>query len=225
MQRLGLTIIAERAHRRAMICGMARVVSKKTAVRAAAPANRLRIIGGRWRGVPIDFPPIDAVRPSPDRVRETLFNWLQSHILGTRCLDLFAGSGALGVEALSRGAAHVTFVDRDPQDRQASCRNAQAARRGDRRGRHRGCAALPAASAADVRSGLSRSAIRVRHAAGDLRCARARLARERSMGLRGMSRRRGIACLAAALGCASHKARRAGRLSSAAGQCSVLKRG
>jgi 16S rRNA (guanine966-N2)-methyltransferase len=98
-----------------MICGMPRVVSKKTAVRAAAPANRLRIIGGRWRGVPIDFPPIDAVRPSPDRVRETLFNWLQSHILGTRCLDLFAGSGALGVEALSRGAAHVTFVDRDPR--------------------------------------------------------------------------------------------------------------
>jgi 16S rRNA (guanine966-N2)-methyltransferase len=97
-----------------MIRDMARGVSKKTAVRAA-PVNRLRIIGGRWRGAQIEFPPIEAVRPSPDRVRETLFNWLQSHVLGMRCLDLYAGSGALGLEALSRGAAHVTFVDRDPR--------------------------------------------------------------------------------------------------------------
>lgn len=63
----------------------------------------------------IDFPPIDTIRPSPDRVRETLFNWLQQHIVGARCLDLFAGSGALGIEALSRGASAVTFVDREPQ--------------------------------------------------------------------------------------------------------------
>lgn len=73
--------------------------------------NRLRIIGGRWRSVPITFPPVAALRPSPDRVRETLFNWLQHSILGARCLDLFAGSGALGLEALSRGAAEVHFVD------------------------------------------------------------------------------------------------------------------
>jgi 16S rRNA (guanine966-N2)-methyltransferase len=79
------------------------------------PANRLRIIGGRWRGSRIVFPPLAAIRPSPDRVRETLFNWLQQPIVGARCLDLFAGSGALGLEALSRGAAHVTFVDREPQ--------------------------------------------------------------------------------------------------------------
>ena len=92
---------------------MARV-RKKTADRAAA-ANRVRIIGGRWRGAPLEVPPIAAVRPSPDRVRETLFNWLQTQILGARCLDLFAGSGALGVEALSRGAAHVTFVDHEPR--------------------------------------------------------------------------------------------------------------
>jgi 16S rRNA (guanine966-N2)-methyltransferase len=77
--------------------------------------NRLRIIGGRWRGVPIKFPAIESIRPSPDRVRETLFNWLQHEIIDARCLDLFAGSGALGVEALSRGAAHVTFVEREPQ--------------------------------------------------------------------------------------------------------------
>ena len=79
------------------------------------PANRLRIIGGRWRGSRIVFPALPAIRPSPDRVRETLFNWLQQQIVGARCLDLFAGSGALGLEALSRGAAHVTFVDREPQ--------------------------------------------------------------------------------------------------------------
>lgn len=91
---------------------MAPPVSKKTA--PSAP-HRLRIVGGRWRGMRIDFPPIEAIRPSPDRVRETLFNWLQAQIVGTRCLDLFAGSGALGIEALSRGAAAVTFVDREPQ--------------------------------------------------------------------------------------------------------------
>lgn len=94
---------------------MARVVQKKTARSAASPAHRLRIVGGRWRGSRIDFPPIAAIRPTPDRVRETLFNWLQHDIVGARCLDLFAGSGALGLEALSRGAAHVTFVDREPR--------------------------------------------------------------------------------------------------------------
>lgn len=92
---------------------MAPPVSKKTA-RAAAP-NRLRIVGGLWRGMRIDFPDIEAIRPSPDRVRETLFNWLQNQIVGRRCLDLFAGSGALGIEALSRGAVAVTFVDREPK--------------------------------------------------------------------------------------------------------------
>jgi 16S rRNA (guanine966-N2)-methyltransferase len=96
-----------------MIDRMARV-SKKTAA-GGKPANRLRIIGGVWRGRPLEFPAVAAVRPSPDRVRETLFNWLQGSIVGARCLDLFAGSGALGLEALSRGAAHVDFVDREPR--------------------------------------------------------------------------------------------------------------
>lgn len=77
--------------------------------------NRLRIIGGRWRGVPITFPTVAALRPSPDRVRETLFNWLQPFIADARCLDLFAGSGALGIEALSRGASHVAFVESEPR--------------------------------------------------------------------------------------------------------------
>ena len=75
--------------------------------------NELRIIGGAWRGRRVKFPGIAAIRPTPDRVRETLFNWLQHDIAGRRCLDLFAGSGALGLEALSRGAAHVVFVDRE----------------------------------------------------------------------------------------------------------------
>lgn len=75
--------------------------------------NKLRIIAGRWRGTAISFPPIAELRPTPDRVRETVFNWLQPAIVGTRCLDLFAGSGALGFEALSRGARQVVCVDRD----------------------------------------------------------------------------------------------------------------
>jgi 16S rRNA (guanine966-N2)-methyltransferase len=73
----------------------------------------LRIIGGTWRGRRLRFPPQDEIRPTPDRVRETLFNWLAQRVPGARCLDLFAGSGALGLEALSRGAAEVTFVERD----------------------------------------------------------------------------------------------------------------
>lgn len=70
----------------------------------------LRIIGGSWRGRTWRFPEGE-IRPTPDRVRETLFNWLAPSIAGARCLDLFAGSGALGLEALSRGAARAVFVE------------------------------------------------------------------------------------------------------------------
>lgn len=76
--------------------------------------NRLRIIGGSWRGARLQFPALASIRPTPDRVRETLFNWLQQIIPGARCLDLFAGSGALGLEALSRGAQAAVFVDNEP---------------------------------------------------------------------------------------------------------------
>jgi 16S rRNA (guanine966-N2)-methyltransferase len=79
----------------------------------AARSRMLRIIGGTWRGRRLRFPPQEEIRPTPDRVRETLFNWLGPRVPGSRCLDLFAGSGALGLEALSRGAAQVTFVERD----------------------------------------------------------------------------------------------------------------
>jgi 16S rRNA (guanine966-N2)-methyltransferase len=73
--------------------------------------NSVRIIGGGWRGRRVNFPDLPGLRPTPDRVRETLFNWLQHSVVGTRCLDLFAGSGALGLEALSRGAQAVVFVE------------------------------------------------------------------------------------------------------------------
>jgi 16S rRNA (guanine966-N2)-methyltransferase len=93
------------------------VARKHDAVRGArvsqARSRILRIIGGRHRGRRLRFPAGADIRPTPDRVRETLFNWLQPRIAGARVLDLFAGSGALGLEALSRGAAHVTFIEKE----------------------------------------------------------------------------------------------------------------
>lgn len=78
-------------------------------------SNQLRIIGGNLRSRVIRFPDVDGLRPTSDRIRETVFNWLQDRLLGSRCLDLFAGSGALGIEALSRGAAAVQFVENNHQ--------------------------------------------------------------------------------------------------------------
>lgn len=75
--------------------------------------DSFRIIGGAHRGRRLGFPPLPGLRPTPDRVRQTVFDWLAPVIGGTRCLDLFAGSGALGLEALSRGATGVTFVERE----------------------------------------------------------------------------------------------------------------
>jgi 16S rRNA (guanine(966)-N(2))-methyltransferase RsmD len=75
--------------------------------------NEVRIIGGEWRSRRIRFTPREDLRPTPDRVRETLFNWLGQDLTGLSCLDLFAGSGALGFEAASRGAARVVIVDSD----------------------------------------------------------------------------------------------------------------
>ena len=73
--------------------------------------NTVRIIGGKWRGKKLSFPSDSPIRPTLDHVRETLFNWLQPYIIDSHCLDAFAGSGALGIEALSRGAERVTFID------------------------------------------------------------------------------------------------------------------
>ena len=79
----------------------------------AATANRVRIIGGRFRGRVIRFPAAAGLRPTPDRVRETLFNWLGQDLSGQKTLDLYAGSGALTLEALSRGAELAVAVDRN----------------------------------------------------------------------------------------------------------------
>jgi 16S rRNA (guanine966-N2)-methyltransferase len=79
--------------------------------RPAGQQNTLRIIAGYWRGRKLRFPDVPGLRPTPDRVRETLFNWLQGLTLDEDCIDLYAGSGACGLEALSRGARHVVFVD------------------------------------------------------------------------------------------------------------------
>lgn len=78
---------------------------------ATVSGGELRIIGGHWRSRKLRFPDAGGVRPTPARTRETLFNWLSFHVEQARCLDLFAGSGALGLEALSRGAAEVVLVD------------------------------------------------------------------------------------------------------------------
>ncbi|MAW34465.1 MAG: 16S rRNA (guanine(966)-N(2))-methyltransferase RsmD [Proteobacteria bacterium] len=75
--------------------------------------NRIRIIGGEWRGRYITFPPFSNLRPTPNRVRETLFNWLGQTLRETTCVDLFAGSGALGFEAASRGAKKVVLVEKN----------------------------------------------------------------------------------------------------------------
>jgi 16S rRNA (guanine966-N2)-methyltransferase len=76
-------------------------------------SGRVRIIGGTLRNSRLDVPDLPGLRPTADRVRETLFNWLQPVVGGARCLDLYAGTGALGIEALSRGAGSVTFVERE----------------------------------------------------------------------------------------------------------------
>lgn len=74
----------------------------------------VRIIAGKWRGRKLKVPEVKDLRPTPDRVRETLFNWLSPILPGARCLDLFTGSGVLGFEALSRGASYVEMVDQSP---------------------------------------------------------------------------------------------------------------
>ncbi|MBI1395448.1 MAG: 16S rRNA (guanine(966)-N(2))-methyltransferase RsmD [Betaproteobacteria bacterium] len=90
------------------------------------PSNRVRIIGGALRSRVLRFPSLPGLRPTPDRVRETLFNWLGQDLTGRHCLDLYAGSGALGLEAASRGAASVVLVDSERAIVDALAANARA---------------------------------------------------------------------------------------------------
>jgi len=91
---------------------------------SAAPANRVRIIGGAWRSRVLRFVDRPGLRPTPDRVRETVFNWLGQDLAGQSVLDLYAGSGALGFEAASRDARRVVLVERDPAAVQSLRENA-----------------------------------------------------------------------------------------------------
>ncbi len=93
---------------------MSRTPMTRHGTSAGPPPGRVRIIGGSLRNSRLLVPAVDGLRPTPERVRETLFNWLAPVLAGARCLDLCAGTGALGIEALSRGAASVRLVERDP---------------------------------------------------------------------------------------------------------------
>jgi len=77
-------------------------------------STKIRIIGGKWRGRKLNVIEAPGLRPTPDRIRETLFNWINKKIINARCLDLFSGTGALSFEALSRGASEVTMVESNP---------------------------------------------------------------------------------------------------------------
>jgi 16S rRNA (guanine966-N2)-methyltransferase len=79
------------------------------------PQGQIRIISGMWRGRKLMVPDVPGLRPTTDQIRETVFNWLQPFVVGAHCLDLFAGSGALGIEALSRGAASIVMMDSSDQ--------------------------------------------------------------------------------------------------------------
>jgi 16S rRNA (guanine966-N2)-methyltransferase len=96
----------------------------------SARKNQLRIIGGQWRGRKLTIAEVDGLRPTGDRIRETVFNWLIGAVADSRCLDLFAGSGALGLECLSRGAREVPFLEKHSgaaKQLQQNCQNLEAA--------------------------------------------------------------------------------------------------
>jgi len=111
---------------------MARGRPAPRAAGKSAADGRLRIVGGDWRRRVLRFPSAEGLRPTPDRVRETLFNWLGQDLSGLACLDLFAGSGALGLEAASRGAERVVLVEPAPPVAQALADNVELLAAGGR---------------------------------------------------------------------------------------------
>ena len=110
--------------------------AKKTSRRGRSGSGqskpgRCRIIAGDWRGRIISFDDAEGLRPTTDRIRETVFNWLNPYLPGSHCLDCFAGSGVLGLEALSRGAADVVFIENNRQSWQNLKRNLEMLKQGD----------------------------------------------------------------------------------------------
>ncbi|MDO9384990.1 MAG: 16S rRNA (guanine(966)-N(2))-methyltransferase RsmD [Hyphomicrobiaceae bacterium] len=91
----------------------ARAKSGKVVARKSVPPGEIRIIGGQYKRTKLPVPDLPGLRPTPDRVRETLFNWLGQDLSGWRCMDVFAGTGVLGFEAASRGAVDVTLCEQD----------------------------------------------------------------------------------------------------------------
>ena len=116
-------------------------------------AGKVRIIGGKWRRRQLPFPGVNGLRPTPDAVRETLFNWLMPYIDGRTCLDLYCGSGALGFEAVSRGAASAVLVEKNPKAIKALRQNQQAIDT-ENQIRITACAALQYLSTASARFDL-----------------------------------------------------------------------
>ena len=102
------------------------MAARKSAGKKKSPAGQLRIVAGNWRSRLLQIAEVDGLRPTSERIRETLFNWLTPDIRGARCLDLCAGTGALGLEALSRGASETVFVERSPLAVQALQANAES---------------------------------------------------------------------------------------------------
>ena len=94
---------------------LGKVAKQKAKAGKKSQSGRLRIVAGNWRSRLLDIADVEGLRPTSERIRETLFNWLAPRIAGARCLDLFAGTGALGLEALSRGAAETVFVEKSPR--------------------------------------------------------------------------------------------------------------
>jgi 16S rRNA (guanine966-N2)-methyltransferase len=116
-------------------------------------AGKVRIIGGKWRRRQLSFPGVNGLRPTPDAVRETVFNWLMPYIDDRICLDLYAGSGALGFEAVSRGAARAVLVEKNPKAAKALRQNQQLIDAQNQLGVTT-CAALPYLSTTSVRFDL-----------------------------------------------------------------------
>lgn len=94
---------------------MSRRTSSASPRQVTGAPQQVRILGGQWRRTPLDVPPLDGLRPTSSRVRETLYNWLGQDLSGWRVLDAFAGSGALGLEAASRGAASTVLLEQRPE--------------------------------------------------------------------------------------------------------------